>query len=133
MKPRRWLYLTLGLALALPVLALVAVAPPARAGEFVPPASCDADLAGLDDTFHETMARLQGVDPKNQDELCAAVKHHVEAMENAAAVFQRCLPEGHDRRENMGQVIGTDADFRDISASHNCPPLPDPPSFPDAD
>ena len=125
--------LSLALALALTLPTLLAGSLTARAGEFVRPATCAADLAGLDDAFHETEARLQGVDPKNQDELCAAVKHHVEVMENAAAVFQRCLPEGHDKRENVGQVIGTDADFRDISASHGCPPLPDPPPFPDAD
>lgn len=115
---------------AVVAVTLAVAAPSAHAAEFVPPASCDADLAGLDASFEETQSRLQAVDPKNQAELCAAVKHHVEVMENAATVFQRCLPDGHDKRENMGQVIGTDADFRDISASHGCPPLPAPPPFP---
>jgi hypothetical protein len=119
----------LALAFAL-ILALAPLAPTARADEFVPPASCPADLAAVDATFDETLARLKGVSEDDPTELCAAVKHHVEVMENAAAVFQRCLPEGHDKRENLGQVIGTDFDFRDISANHNCPPLPDPPAFP---
>jgi hypothetical protein len=117
-------------ALAL-VLALAPLGAAAHAGEFVPPASCPADLAAVDATFDGTLARLKGVSEDDPAELCAAVKHHVEVMENAAAVFQRCLPEGHDKRENLGQVIGTDADFRDISANHDCPPLPDPPPFPD--
>jgi hypothetical protein len=111
-----------GLLLAAPAVA--------SAAAFNPPATCEADLAALDPSFEETQARLSKVTKEDHVELCAAVKHHIEVMEHAAAVFVQCTPEGHDQRENLGQVLGTAADFRDISADQGCPPLPEPQRIP---
>ncbi len=107
------------------VLASVALAPSA----FAAPAStatCDADLAAVDASFAETQARLDKAASADQAEKCAAIRHHVEVMANGIAVFRRCLPEGHDRQENIGQLAGSIADFLGINDSLGCPPI-DPP------
>jgi hypothetical protein len=115
---------------------LLAVAPlllaaPSTHAEFARPAACDADFAAMDASFEETMARLEKVTRTDKVEMCAAFRHHIEVMESAAEVFLRCLPDGHDQRENLGQVLGTAADFRDISINQDCPPLPDPKPLPE--
>ena len=94
----------------------------------VPAATCDADLAAVDASFAETQARLEKAGKADQAEQCAAVRHHVEVMANGISVFRRCLPEGHDKRENIGQLVGSIADFLDINESLGCPPL-DPPKI----
>jgi hypothetical protein len=103
--------------------AFVLLTPAAHADEIAP--GCDADLAALDASFDETMSRLQKATASDKVEKCAAITHHIEVMMHAAEVFDRCLPEGHDKRENMGQVLGTAADFRDIMVGEECPVVPD--------
>ena len=86
-----------------------------------PVGTCDADLAALEASFDETQARLNKAGDADKDEKCAAIRHHVEVMANGANVMQRCLPEGHDKGENIAQLVGSIADFLDISDSLGCP------------
>lgn len=102
------------------VLANMVLTAPAMAAE-VSVAACDADLAAVDASFGETEARLEKAGGADLDEKCAAIRHHVEVMANAVNVFQRCLPDGHDKGENVAQLVGSIADFLDISDSSGCP------------
>ena len=83
--------------------------------------TCDADLAAVEASFDETQARLEKSGTAEQAEKCAAIRHHVEVMANGANVMQRCLPDGHDKGENVAQLVGSIADFLDISDSLGCP------------
>ena len=102
------------------MLASVALASSAFAAQ-VSPATCDADLAAVGTSFDETQARLDKAGNADQAEKCAAIRNHVEVMANGVNVFQRCLPDDHGRRENVGQLVGSIADFLDISDSLGCP------------
>ncbi len=115
--------------IARPALAalIVALAPAiARADDArsASTATCDADLVAVEASFDETLARLEKASTAPHDELCAAVRHHIEVMLSAAAVFDRCLADGHDKRENMGQALATADDFRAVLLDEGCPPLP---------
>ena len=79
--------------------------------------TCDAELAAVDASFVETEARLEKAGNADQAEKCAAARHHIEVMANGVDVFLRCTPDGHDKRENIGQLMVSIADFLDIS---NC-------------
>jgi hypothetical protein len=103
---------------ALAVFLAAASLAPAVAGEIAP--GCDADLAAVDASFDETMTRLQAAGSADQAEKCAALHHHIDVMTKAGEVFQRCLAEGHDKGENLGQVYGTIADFQDILVEQGC-------------
>ncbi len=84
-------------------------------------ATCDADLAAIAASFDETQARLEEAASADQAEQCAAIRHHVEVMANGVTVFQRCLPDDHDKGENIAQLVGSIADFLDTSDSLGCP------------
>ncbi len=103
----------------MPALLLFLAAP--AFAEDPPPATCPADLAGLDATFDETLQRLDAAG-KSTDlgEKCAAISHHIDVMRHAAEVFDVCTT-GHSRGENMGQALGTIADFQDIAQQIGCP------------
>jgi hypothetical protein len=109
------------------VLASGALTPPALAAE-VSVATCDADIAAVGASFDETQARLDKAAGADQAEQCAAIRHHVEVMANGVNVFQRCLPDDHDKGENMAQLVGSIADFLDVSDSLGCPAF-DPPKI----
>jgi len=109
------------------MLASAALTPSALAAE-TSSATCDADLAAVGASFDETQARLDAAASADQAEKCAAIRRHVEVMANGINVFQRCLPGGHDKGENIAQLVGSIADFLDFSESLNCPPL-DPPKI----
>ena len=83
--------------------------------------TCDADLAALEASFDESQARLEKSGSADQAEKCAAIRHHVEVMANGANVMQRCLREGHDKGENVAQLVGSIADLLDVSDSLGCP------------
>lgn len=108
------------------IAALVGLAAPAAAAEAASVGTCDADLAAVAASFDETQARLDKAASADTDEKCAAIRHHVEVMANGANVMQRCLPEGHDKGENVGQLVGSIADFLDISDSLGCPAFAQP-------
>jgi hypothetical protein len=106
--------------MATTVLANMALASAAIAAP-LSTATCDADLAAVDASYVETQARLEKAGKADQAEQCAAIRHHVEVMANGINVFLRCTPDGHDRRENIGQLGGSIADFLDINQSLGCP------------
>jgi hypothetical protein len=94
--------------------------PPADAQEFAP--GCNADLAAVDESFGETLVRLDGVANGSDAEKCAAYRHHVEVMLKGRDVFLRCLPEGRDQTENVLQLELSIADFETIMANRTCAP-----------
>jgi hypothetical protein len=85
-----------------------------------PAPTCRTDLAAVEDSFDETLARLEKAGRADQAEKCAAVAHHLDVMSKARTVYVRCLPPGHDREENIAQINATIADFRDIQANLKC-------------
>jgi hypothetical protein len=101
--------------------AVCAAFAPAHAAEFTPAATCAVDVPAVDASFEETQARLAKVTKEDHVELCAAVKHHVEVMANAINVYQKCLRPGHDKGENIAQLVGTIADFLEINEAQGCP------------
>jgi hypothetical protein len=83
--------------------------------------ACPGDLAATDASFEETLQRLDSAfKTKDQTQRCDAIRHHIEVMRAAGDVFDRCTT-GHEREENLGQVIGTIADFQDVAAEMGCP------------
>jgi hypothetical protein len=94
----------------------------ARAQELAP--GCPADLSGVDASFEETQARLQKAGNADRAEKCAAIRHHVEVMANGINVFQRCMPDGHDKGENIAQLGASIGDFLDINEAQGCPEFP---------
>jgi hypothetical protein len=83
--------------------------------------ACRAEIADVNASFDETLARLNGVSKDDTLEIkCAAIRHHIDVMLKAADVFSRCTT-GHGREENMGQALGTAADFEDIASDMGCP------------
>jgi hypothetical protein len=104
----------------LALFAAVFLFSPAHAAEFAP--RCDADLAAVDDSFRETIERLDRAAKGANAEKCAAWRHHVEVMTKGVEVFLRCTPEGHDQRENVGQLGASIEDFNTIIADKKCAP-----------
>ena len=91
-----------------------------HAQEFAP--GCNADLAAVDESFGETLVRLDGVANGSDAEKCAAYRQHVDVMLKGRDVFLRCLPEGRDQTENVLQLELSIADFETIMANRKCAP-----------
>ncbi len=81
--------------------------------------ACGADLAAVDASFEETLARLEAAWKGEQEEKCAAIRHHIEVMTNAGDVFMRCLT-GMAQRENVGQMSDSIEDFTYVLADQGC-------------
>jgi hypothetical protein len=45
-------------------------------------------------------------------------------MANGINVFQRCMPDGHDKGENIAQLGASTGDFLDINEAQGCPEFP---------
>lgn len=82
--------------------------------------ACQSDLVAVDASFEETLQRLDSVSGADHATVCAALHHHVDVMAKAIDVFERCLPPGHDRGENIGQLQGSIEDFQVIIAEQGC-------------
>lgn len=123
-------YPTLPSRLALLVVLSALAVSAADAAEFAPPPTCDADLAAVDASFVETQARLNKVTSADKVEMCAAIRHHIEVMANGIAVFDRCMPDGHDKGENIAQLGASIDDFLYINRRQGCAPVtvPQPPA-----
>lgn len=104
------------LRLAASLAALVLWALPAAAEVGSP--ACDRDLAAVDVSFQETLDRL-GKITKVADR-CAAFQHHIDVMRNGIDVFDRCMADGHDKGENIGQLAGSIEDFQYIMQQQGC-------------
>lgn len=84
--------------------------------------ACQTDLAAVDASFEETLARLGKITQATPvAEKCAAFKHHVEVMQNGIEVFDRCMDDGHDKGENIGQLGASIEDFQYIMQNQGCP------------
>jgi hypothetical protein len=107
--------LVTALATLSPALFLVpvkAAAPPR------PEAVCARDLAATDTRLRQTQARLNASQNRPMAQRCTAFRSHVQVMRAAAAVFDRCTT-GRHRQENVGQMMGSIADWREI-IQRNC-------------
>ncbi len=107
-------------------LALGVVLLPAAAHAQVTQA-CRVELNAVDDSFGETLKRLDRVAKGTAAEKCAAVDHHITVMITGRDVYLRCLPAGHDRGENVAQLNASIVDFLDIRKNLRCggaPPVP---------
>lgn len=108
-----------GMAVRMSVALLLSLLPAVALAQQPSPA-CQADLSAVDDSFDETLARLDKAGKGDQAEKCAAVAHHLDVMTRGRDVFLRCLPPGHDRNENVAQLNASIADFREIQANLKC-------------
>ena len=94
-------------ALAAAAFAAIALAP-APAG-----ADCRDDLAAVDRSFKDTLARLEKVKNGKPAQKCPVYRRHVEVMARARGVFQRCNS-GLTQRENVGQMNDSIEDFQEL-------------------
>lgn len=83
------------------------------------PPACERDLKAVDESFAETLKRLEGARNAEQAAKCTVWRQHMATMERGVAVFERCLT-GQARRENVGQLQDSLEDFRELVAA-KCP------------
>ncbi len=81
-------------------------------------ASCARDLAATQTSLRQTLERLNRTRSRPAAQRCATFRSHVQVMRAAAAVFDRCTT-GRHRQENVGQMMGSIADWREI-IQRNC-------------
>lgn len=101
-------------SLAIAVLAIVHAPGAAHAG-YVDTPQCRRDLASIDGSLSGSLRDLQRNKARAIPQRCAAFRRHVEVMRRASAVFRQCST-GRERAENVGQMEGSIADFREIIA-----------------
>lgn len=108
------------LALALTALssAPFLIAQPLAASPAATEAFCARDLAATDVRLRQAQARLDASRSAPMAQRCEVFRGHVRAMQQAAVVFNRCTS-GRHRQENVGQMLGSIADWREIIA-RNC-------------
>ena len=90
----------------------------AHAQELAP--GCDKELAAVEASFDETVQRLKAAGTADHTEKCAALHHHIDVMTNGRDVYLRCLPEGHDKGENVAQLNASIDDFHVILQKQGC-------------
>jgi len=98
-------------------LALTAVAP-AFVAASPSEAFCARDLSATDTRLRHALVRLEETRNLPMPQRCTAFRDHLRAMTQAASVFERCST-GRTRSENVGQMVGSIADWRVIIA-RNC-------------
>lgn len=79
---------------------------------------CARDLSATDTQLKATLQRLQATRSAPMATRCQAFRDHIRIMQQAAVVFDRCTT-GRNRQENVGQMLGSIADWREIVA-RNC-------------
>ena len=94
----------MGRMLAITLLLFVGAG--AAGAGYVDTPECRRDLGAMELNFAETLHRLDRARLAAQGEKCAAYRHHVVVMQRASDVFARCAT-GHERGENVGQMIGS--------------------------
>src|SRR5262245_51094336 len=98
--------------LRLALLSVILLSGAAHAEEpFVAPASCPKDFEAMEASFVETQERLEKDFKGDKATKCAAIAHHIDVMKTAIDTFNRCLPEGFEQRENVGQLAVSIEDF----------------------
>jgi hypothetical protein len=84
------------------------------------PPACTGDLAAVEASFNETIARLEAAGTADHAEKCAALHHHIDVMTNGRDVYLRCRPDDHDRGEDVAQLNASIGDFKDILKQQGC-------------
>jgi hypothetical protein len=84
------------------------------------PPTCTTDLAAVETSFNETIARLEAAGTADHAEKCAALRHHIDVMTNGRDVYLRCRPDDHDRGEDVAQLNASIGDFRVILKQQGC-------------
>src|SRR5260221_14141789 len=79
------------------------------------PPTCAGDLAAVEASFDETIARLEAAGTADHTEKCAALEHHIAVMTNGPDVYLRCRPDDHDRGEAAAQLNASIGDFKVIT------------------
>jgi len=99
------------------VLSFAASVAAASAG-YVDTPQCRRDLGATEASLAATLRDLDRNKNGSSAQRCASWRRHVEVMRNASAVYRQCST-GRERQENVGQMDGSIADFREIIA-RNC-------------
>ena len=85
------------------------------------PFTCSAEKTQLEINMRQSEERIDSAwIAENPVQKCAAVRQHIEVMRAAADVYARCT-RGREHDKNLGQALGTVADFEDIAEEINCP------------
>ena len=101
------------------VLALAIITPaPAFASPVATEAFCTRDLSSTESRLRQALARLTENRNAPIPQRCEIFRRHVQVMQHAAMVYDRCTT-GRTRQENVGQMLGSIADWREIIA-RNC-------------
>jgi hypothetical protein len=98
-------------------LAIVFTASAASAG-YVDSPQCRRDLSATDASLKATLRDLDRNKRGSPAQRCASYARHVEVMRKASGVFRQCAT-GRERAEDVDQMEGSIADFREIIA-RNC-------------
>lgn len=101
----------------LSLVTLVLAMSAASAG-YVDTPQCRRDLGAVDASLKATLRDLDRNKRGSPAQRCASYARHVEVMRKASGVFAQCTT-GRERAENVGQMDGSIADFREIIA-RNC-------------
>lgn len=81
-------------------------------------AFCARDLSATDTRLRHAQSRLDQTRDLPMILRCNAFRDQLRAMTQAASVFERCST-GRARSENVGQLVGSIADWRQVIA-RNC-------------
>jgi hypothetical protein len=107
-----------GGAARLPALALLTSLLPAMAAAGQETAACQAELAALDRSFVQTMARL--LSSGTTAEQCVALKDQIDAVAKAVEVQMRCRAPGPEVDRFIRTLGASATDFRQLQAQLGC-------------
>ncbi|QCK88057.1 hypothetical protein E8L99_21000 [Phreatobacter aquaticus] len=79
---------------------------------------CAGELVLTEIRLRQTLERLRATNTAPMPQRCAVFREHIRVMSGAARIYGQCM-RGHARGENVGQMQGSVADFREIVA-RNC-------------
>ncbi len=103
------------------VLAAVVILVPATGLGQVPSNACIVELNAVDESFDRTHAALSEANANGDlPRKCAAVAGHIEALAKGVEVYQRCIPAGPDRDENVASLAANLDSFREIHTGLKC-------------
>ncbi|QCI62979.1 hypothetical protein [Phreatobacter stygius] len=82
-------------------------------------AFCARDLSATDTRLRHALIRLNETRDLPMSQRCNVIRDHLRALTQAASVHERCST-GRARAENVGQMVGSITDWREVIA-RNCP------------
>jgi hypothetical protein len=93
---------------------------PAAAGAQDRPSDCTAQLAAMDRTFVEAMARVLTTGGGPPGEQCAALANQMDVIAKERELHVRCLPPGDQLDGVLAMLNGSAVDFRQAQAQLGC-------------